>query len=49
MPREAYYEISYKPRKQQKMEEFKGEYMVKKFLLIRYLFMSNLEFPRREQ
>jgi hypothetical protein len=31
------------------MEEFKGEYMVKKFLLIMYLFMSNLEFPRREQ
>jgi hypothetical protein len=30
------------------MEEFKGEDMVKKLSLIRYLFMSNLEFPRKE-
>jgi hypothetical protein len=29
------------------MEEFEGKYMVKRFSLIRYLFMSNLEFPRR--
>ncbi len=40
----TYYEIFYKPRKQQKMEESKGEYVVKKFYLIRYLFMNNLGF-----
>jgi hypothetical protein len=31
------------------MEEFEVEYMVKRFSLIRYLFMSNLEFARRER
>jgi hypothetical protein len=31
------------------MEEFEGKYMVKRFSLRRYLFMSNLEFPRKEQ
>jgi hypothetical protein len=31
------------------MEKFLGEYMVKKFSLIRYLYMSNLEFPTKEQ
>jgi len=31
------------------MEEFKGEYVVKKFSLIMYLFMNNLGFPRKEQ
>jgi ribosomal protein S24E len=41
----TYYKISYK---QQRMEEFEGEFVVKKFLLIRYLFMSNLEIPRRK-
>jgi hypothetical protein len=30
------------------MEEFKGEYMVKKFSWIMYLFMNNLGFPRKE-
>ncbi len=41
------YETSYEPRKQWKMEEFKGEYMVKRFTLIRYLVMHNLEFPKK--
>jgi hypothetical protein len=30
-------------------KNFKGEYMVKKNLLIKYLFMNNLEFRRKEQ
>jgi hypothetical protein len=41
------HEIFYEPKKQPKMEEFKGEYVVKKFSLIRYLFVNNLEFPRK--
>jgi hypothetical protein len=46
--KKIYYEISYELGKQQRMEKFNGEYMVKKFSMIRYLFMSNLEFPRKE-
>jgi hypothetical protein len=30
------------------MEEFEGEYMVKKFSWIMYLFVDNLGFPRKE-
>jgi len=45
----TYYKTSYKLGKQQRMEEFKGEYMVKRFSLIKYLFISNLEFPRKEK
>jgi hypothetical protein len=42
------YKTSYEFGKQQRMEQFKGEYVVKKFSLIKYLFMSNLEFPKDE-
>jgi hypothetical protein len=31
------------------MEEFKGKYVVKKFWLIRYLFMNKLGFLKKEQ
>ncbi len=48
-PREDLLRDFYKPRKQRRMEEFKGEYMVKKFSLIMYLFMNNLEFPKEQQ
>ncbi len=48
MPRKDMLEIFYKLGQQQRMEEFKGEYMVKKLSSIKYLFMSNLEFPRKE-
>ncbi len=42
------YETSYKPGKQQKMDKFEGKYVVKRLSLVKYLFMNNLEFPRRE-
>jgi hypothetical protein len=49
MPREDLLQVFYEPRKQQGMEEFKGEYVIKKISLIRYLFMNNLENLRKEQ
>ncbi len=41
-------EIFYEPWEQWRMEESKGKCMVKKIWLIRYLFMNNLGFPRKE-
>jgi hypothetical protein len=38
----------YKPGKQWRMEEFKDEYVVKNLSFIKYLFINNLEFPRKE-
>jgi hypothetical protein len=43
------YKSFYKLGKQWRMEEFKGEYVVNFLLLIMYLFINNLGFPRKEQ
>jgi len=41
--------LSWSWAQSQGCDKFKGEYVVKKFSLIKYLFMNNLEFPMKEQ